>query len=105
MTKQAKKRSISTEQLMAKFGTPKADREDIEEVVFHLNRLRGPLGEKVLGAKIQHRMAAISQVLAQSEIMCHEGDEDPSKMQPIYSNGKVTFRCFHNPHHEFEIDV
>lgn len=56
--------------------------------------------------QVRSTIAAIRTSLQSGNIKCDKSPtEPPSDMEPIFNGGKITFVCFHEPAHEFQIDV
>ncbi|WP_117190615.1 hypothetical protein [Rhizobium terrae] len=101
-------KTVKLEDLRLLFKVPPSDQAELEGIGAQIRSLSTPfdLQESVVGFRTQKAMASITQSLALSDITCDESaTEKPSKMQAVYRGGKVVFRCYHSPTHEFEIDV
>lgn len=87
------------------------DPDDRAEMAHALERLKTALHAEetgpAIGFAVQRAMLAINQALLLGNVMCDDGGpgEKPSVMDAHYRDGAVTFRCHHDPTHEFTIPV
>lgn len=88
--------------------------DDLRRIDTALNRIRllnrqGARGEGFVRspeAAIGQHFTAIRRTLLMGNIMCDESDtEKPSPMDATYRRRTVTFRCRHDPWHEFTVEV
>lgn len=102
------KRHITTSELEGTFTSQMPDAPDFTDLANQISRIETlSASGAVVGAAIQRSMTALTSTLAASGVTCDDSKtgEPPSAMQAHYRNGKVVFTCYHNPPHEFEIDV
>lgn len=85
---------------------------EIDDLIADMRAVRESEFESALkadfpvGFALQRSLSKISGMLLTSGVMCDESStEKPSVMDATYRGGKVVFRCFHTPFHEFEVDV